>query len=1015
MKSSKIVRSLLSAILFLAILLGSAPASGRVQAAEPPFTYKSLSTGREPSLAIAPDPTHFPARVAIAICYLVDPLTSTTYDVRVATPVDGTSPVTAAWQSSTVETLPLNFGCNTPSLQIDTQGTLHLAYMSNNGSTTLIKYAVKTRSASAWTVQIVDSSTSVAYATPSLALAPDNTPRIAYSDLTNKDLKYAAYTGGAWHLQTLDSTGAVGETPSMAISPSGVEHIVYRDRTSGGAAQPNFKHAWFSSGAWQIESFDPDNDPAQYGDTPKAQVLANESLHVAYFFRGLCGVTLCASVRYAQKSGGTWADEEVVHFVNFSGSISDLTLGVSPDGIPSIGFLYWGGSAYSESALYLYTKQTLTTWGSTVLEQNYHMTTLVIDAKSDSHLAAYMCSYQYCSYQYGYKEKLYPVTGQAAYRNGTAVAGATIKSGAVSATTDASGNFTLNLPKGKATLTASKTGVQFEVGAATITLPPLQASDIHFIASSDYAAVPAAFLDLPFQYAGTRSDMERILKDANPKNPGGRVNSWFDHQYPTGSQSTTISVVTAYNGISAGLQNYKYLYHNGIDFKKTSDVLGEGNPDTILPAGEGTVEKIVRNTDGSGFGNYVILKHTLSTNPYQVYFTLYAHLNLINPALDGYKIAGTKVTRSDPADGLGKMGNSGFSVGTSGSNGKHLHFGVYRDNGNGTWDGFSGADKVVDPFGWDPVIPGSEDPYVRDLHGPSSGSGLWLNLNDGQTTIPGGAGGQAQDDGGVCRVDIPAGFFTGSGTIDLQGIAGPYPADFWASLGTTFRISLLNGFQNTPVQPSALSATAIGALAPTAKVPASDPGPQFTVTLSYDPSQLAHLDENGLAIRQWDENAQAWTSLVSTLDTTAHTVSAATATFGMVDLQAPRLCPADALEGNDTALMASSLDLAAGLANQGFDTPTDEDWYAFLAVGGQSVTLQAYDLAAGVQPLMEIRDGTDHQVLASGSTSTGWTPAADGVYYLRVYRSSGGATGCQALYSLRAKQSYSVYLPVLQR
>ena len=71
-----------------------------------------------------------------------------------------------------------------------------------------------------------------------LAFSPSGQPAISYCDLTNGDLKYAAFDGGSWVTATVDSVGGVGYHTSLAFSPSGQPAISYQDLTSG-----NLKYA----------------------------------------------------------------------------------------------------------------------------------------------------------------------------------------------------------------------------------------------------------------------------------------------------------------------------------------------------------------------------------------------------------------------------------------------------------------------------------------------------------------------------------------------------------------------------------------------------------------------------------------------------------------------------------------------------------------------------------------------------------------------------------------------------
>jgi hypothetical protein len=74
----------------------------------------------------------------------------------------------------------------------------------------------------------------------SLALDSADRPHISYLDYTNKDLKYAAWNGSSWDIQTVDSDGDVGEFTSLALDSSDRPHISYFDDTNR-----DLKYAWY--------------------------------------------------------------------------------------------------------------------------------------------------------------------------------------------------------------------------------------------------------------------------------------------------------------------------------------------------------------------------------------------------------------------------------------------------------------------------------------------------------------------------------------------------------------------------------------------------------------------------------------------------------------------------------------------------------------------------------------------------------------------------------------------------
>jgi hypothetical protein len=66
----------------------------------------------------------------------------------------------------------------------------------------------------------------------SLALDGSGQPHISYHDLSNRDLKYAAWDGSSWQIETVDRVGDVGFHTSLALDGSGQPHISYRDTSN---------------------------------------------------------------------------------------------------------------------------------------------------------------------------------------------------------------------------------------------------------------------------------------------------------------------------------------------------------------------------------------------------------------------------------------------------------------------------------------------------------------------------------------------------------------------------------------------------------------------------------------------------------------------------------------------------------------------------------------------------------------------------------------------------------------
>lgn len=125
------------------------------------------------------------------------------------------------------------------SLAIDYMGLPHISYYDRgNGA---LKYAAW--NGSQWNIQTVDTGDVGLYS--SLKVDRNGNPRIAYHDETNGTLMYAAYDGTAWQRTVIDASAHVGAHPSLALTSMGDPIISYFDSTN-----TDLKLALFLNGTW---------------------------------------------------------------------------------------------------------------------------------------------------------------------------------------------------------------------------------------------------------------------------------------------------------------------------------------------------------------------------------------------------------------------------------------------------------------------------------------------------------------------------------------------------------------------------------------------------------------------------------------------------------------------------------------------------------------------------------------------------------------------------------------------
>lgn len=180
------------------------------------------------------------------------------------------------------------------------------------------------------------------------------------------------------------------------------------------------------------------------------------------------------------------------------------------------------------------------------------------------------------------------------------------------------------------------------------------------------------FLDLPYDYSGST-----FADESKDTEQGGKVNAYFDHQYPTYSSAPNtpdFPNTVNFRGYDSDQTdppppyNVAYNGHDGIDY-----YVSKNTP--VLSAVTGTVIFAGWDPDNSCAGRKVAVRHDNG------YVTEYWHLSSIPSDI----VSGTQVTR-DPSRPIGYVGSTGDC-----STGEHLHLRVTNP-----WS------IVVDPYGWKP-------------------------------------------------------------------------------------------------------------------------------------------------------------------------------------------------------------------------------------------------------------------------------------------------------------------------
>jgi murein DD-endopeptidase MepM/ murein hydrolase activator NlpD len=588
------------------------------------------------------------------------------------------------------------------------------------------------------------------------------------------------------------------------------------------------------------------------------------------------------------------------------------------------------------------------------------------------------------------------ISGVVRDQDGFGIPGAIISAGASGSTTsDANGVFALiGLDEGIYTLTPLKAGYSFSPARRTVTVP--SSEGIQVFTSVAEGDPPQPFLDLPFDYDYSTSLFVQALRD---NSDSGWVTSWFDHAYPDYAKNRTLMLWDGHartrGGYNFSLGCYEsrcYDDHNGIDLAYRRAGHDSGNVE-IRAAADGEIVvarsgcQIGDTSCGGGLGNHTVIAHPNG------YFTLYAHLSR-------QMIFRGPVKAGDP---IGIMGSTGNSTGP------HLHFGLFRDDGNGEWDGEE-IDRPVDPFGWR----GAEgDPWVLDRGGPVSHY-LWQHPLSQMEAFAGQQGVKMQDVTGNLQVDVPPDAISGQVTLELflGPVAGNPPGT--RSVGRAFWLRLLEWLPAATGPRQESISTVSSALDQALSLP-------ITLTAVYSDAEVRHLNVDELTLARWNESSRSWQNLPTSVNTLSRTVTVQTQAIGDFDLQAPLICPADNVEPDDVYFAARSVEVGAEPVQRLFDIADDEDWFYLEVEAGRTYIVQTLDLAQGVDTVVEVfRRDAQTRLAVNDNGRSGlasyleWKAGQDNFYFIRVSQGGNNAHGCGAAYSLGVTlKPYETFIPVV--
>lgn len=406
------------------------------------------------------------------------------------------------------------------------------------------------------------------------------------------------------------------------------------------------------------------------------------------------------------------------------------------------------------------------------------------------------------------------------------------------------------------------------VESAACAQPPLKpiapstlnaASNPQIAAPRGRAGDPLPFLELPFPCNGLESGFgctdAQFRRASQRYRAGGRINSFFDHQWPL-YPAPRAKAVTAgrepfdspvgdriliFDG-SASEADY-YSGHPAYDFMPYVP----RTPTTpVFAAAAGLVMDV--NTHAASGALYVKIKHSVvNVGDFQ---TIYWHLHP-DQFFDAMK---SRVNQPiNAGERLGTMGNTGWSTG------HHLHFEVRFDRNR---DGVFSADETIDPYGFTPSAQYPVDPWgtaqtfvdargATYNHAPSISWYLWLHPLSVSAQVPDSGGGlidlsisaliTSTLDAATCA---PMGSLPPNGTVNWSLSPDPNPTDSTAGTGNAHSLSVFDASGN----------------------PVDKFDPPLEIQIPFDDEDLKNVDPNTLIIYRAETERNEWTPLPTELN-----------------------------------------------------------------------------------------------------------------------------------------------------
>jgi hypothetical protein len=237
------------------------------------------------------------------------------------------NPISAQTWSWTYETIDLP--SKYPSLAIDANSNLHIAYSDNDGN---LKYGFRPAGSNRWFSMVLDKQ--LGQFTTRITIDPSGHPQICY---TPDKMKFARFDGQEWKIQEIaKDTGEIGYTCSIVIAKDGTPSVTWYQLT--GAIQLHIRYATLKDNVWLARTLDFDNETGKWN----TMLLDSHDLPVLCYSAWYNG-----ELRLAKWTGKQWDFTTIDSRLRSPGEYNigqGNSMALGPDDDPHISY-------YSEKAL----------------------------------------------------------------------------------------------------------------------------------------------------------------------------------------------------------------------------------------------------------------------------------------------------------------------------------------------------------------------------------------------------------------------------------------------------------------------------------------------------------------------------------------------------------------------------------------------------------------------------------------------------------------------------------------